>query len=344
MTPRLVAIGAIVTAATVVAAAVAVGTQPNMTRVELTDAPAFPQLRDSPEAVATITIMAPGETFTLVRGDDGAGDDWSIRERHGYPAEGDGIRELVATLAGMRLVEAKTARPDRFARLEVEDPNAEGATSRAVRLETADGDVVAEAVIGKRVHVFTGGREAGTYLRRPGDGHAWLASGSLEVATNPTSWLQNHILDVPADTVQRIRVSPSDGEAYEVSRESADAEFAVSPVPEGRRPAASAVRRLAAAFADLELDDVAAVDSVSLPTNAARVTVETFDGLRVSARVGGYDGGRTWALFATEGSATELSERLKLWAFGLTTSKAAALAPSLESLLEPQTDDSAVGQ
>ena len=341
MTPRFVAIGAIVTAATVVAAAVAVGTQPSMMRVELTDAPAFPQLRDNPNALATITITAPSETFTLVRG--GAGDDWSIRERHGYPAEGDGIRELVATLAGMRLVEAKTARPDRFARLEVEDPNVEGATSRAVRLEAEDGDVVAEAVIGKRVHAFTGGREAGTYLRRPGDGHAWLASGSLEVATNPTSWLQNYILDVPADTVQMIRVSPSDGEAYEVSRESADAEFAVSPVPEGRRPAASAVRRLAAAFADLELEDVSAADSVSLPTDAARVTVETFDGLRVSARVG-HDGGRTWALFATDGPATELSERLKPWAFGLTTSKAAALAPSLESLLEPQTEDSAAGQ
>ena len=68
----------------------------------------------------------------------------------------DKVRALVVALADMRLIEAKTSMPERYARLEVEDPEPEDAKSRLVRVESADGTVLAEVILGKRRHRLTG--------------------------------------------------------------------------------------------------------------------------------------------------------------------------------------------
>ena len=48
-------------------------------------------------------------------------------------------------------------------------------------LESADGKVLAEAILGKQQHRLTGNQAAGTYLRRPGEAQSWLASGGVEL-------------------------------------------------------------------------------------------------------------------------------------------------------------------
>ena len=50
------------------------------------------------------------------------GDRWAALERHGYPVDRKRVRDLVVALADMRLIERKTAQPERYDRLEVEAP------------------------------------------------------------------------------------------------------------------------------------------------------------------------------------------------------------------------------
>src|SRR5918994_5690580 len=164
MSPRALLVLAAITAITTVGAVLAVLSQPTATTLRFVDEPAFPALRENPDVVAKVTLTTPEGTITLVRE---TGDRWSALERYGYPVDRKRVRDLVVALADMRLIERKTAQPERYPRLEVEPPDAEKAQSTLVRLGAADGAVLAEAIIGKQRYRLTGTEPSGTYLRRP---------------------------------------------------------------------------------------------------------------------------------------------------------------------------------
>ena len=176
MSPKAFLVLAAVTVVTTVAAVFAILGQPAVTTLRFVDQPAFPALRENPDAVGKITLTAPAGTITLVRE---TGDRWAALERYGYPVDRKRVRDLVVALADMRLIERKTAQPERYGRLQVEAPDADKAQSQLVRLETADGKVLAEAIIGKERYRLTGTEPTGTYLRRPDEAQSWLASGGV---------------------------------------------------------------------------------------------------------------------------------------------------------------------
>src|SRR5690606_41526058 len=187
MPPTVVLGPAAITVVTTVGAVSAVLSQPTATTLKYVDEPAFPALRDNPDSVAKIVLSSPEGTITLVRE---TGDRWSALERYGYPVDPARVRNLVVTLADMRLIERKTAQPEYYDRLEVEAPDAENAKSELVRLEAADGTVLAEAIIGKQRYRLTGTEPSGTYLRRPDEAQSWLASSGLQIDREVARWLQ----------------------------------------------------------------------------------------------------------------------------------------------------------
>ncbi|MCC2664134.1 MAG: hypothetical protein K0S35_2056, partial [Geminicoccaceae bacterium] len=190
-------------ALTVVAAGAALLTalaRPGAAPVRYVDEPAFPALRENPDAVAKLALTTPEGSFTLVRE---TGDRWSALERYGYVVEEDQVRALVVGLADMRLIEAKTRLPERYGRLEVEDVGAADAKSRLLRLESADGEVLAEALFGTQQHRLTGHQAAGTYLRRPGEDQSWLASGAVAIDPTVVDWLDAQIVDLEPAQIAR---------------------------------------------------------------------------------------------------------------------------------------------
>lgn len=346
MKPKSVGILAVVTLIAVMAATMAVWLRPGVTTLTGDDAPAFPRLRAEPGAAVRITIADAEGSVSLSRdGEDG----WFLPDKDGFPADPAKVRSLIAGLADMRLAEAKTARPDRFPRLEVEDLDAPEAQSRKITVSAGDSRVLAEALIGRRAYGVTGGREAGTYIRRTGDDHAWLAGGTVDVPTNAGAWLRQEVVHVPADRVKKVSVTSPDGERYRADRNAADADLRLRTVPEERTAEAAAVRQLAAVLTLIELVDVAAAEDFVLPDEAASVTVETFDGLRIGYRLAIVDD-LPWATFSTEpqadapatvvDEARNIADRVDGWVFRMHRSVADRMAPSLESLLEPPASDS----
>ena len=55
------------------------------------------------DEVAEIAIAGPKETVTLVRGDAG----WTVKERGGFPADVDPIRDLLLKLQELKVVQAE---------------------------------------------------------------------------------------------------------------------------------------------------------------------------------------------------------------------------------------------
>jgi Domain of unknown function (DUF4340) len=285
MTPKAVLGLAVVTLIATSAAVWVTLQQPAAGPVQIGDEPAFPALRERPDAVAKVTITMPAGGFTLTR----KGDRWVAADRHDYPVAADKLRELIVQLADMRLIEAKTSRPDRYARLEVEDV-AEGASSRLIRLEDAEGTVLAEAIVGKQRQRLTGAESSGTYLRRPGEAQSWLASGGVELDEQVQNWLEEEIIALDGERVRRLEVSPPSGERYAVVRDAPAAELRLAGLAEGEKLKQDAnLNQLLGALARVQLEDVRPLDEVDWPDEQHTVRVATFDGLELTLQLATLD-------------------------------------------------------
>jgi Domain of unknown function (DUF4340) len=285
MTPKAVLGLAVVTLIATSAAVWVTLQQPAAGPVQIGDEPAFPALRERPDAVAKVTITMPTGGFTLTR----KGDRWVAADRHDYPVAADKLRELIVQLADMRLIEAKTSRPDRYARLEVEDV-AEGASSRLIRLEDTEGTVLAEAIVGKQRQRLTGAESSGTYLRRPGEAQSWLASGGVELDEQVQNWLEEEIIALDGERVRRLEVSPPSGERYAVVRDAPAAELRLAGLAEGEKLKQDAnLNQLLGALARVQLEDVRPLDEVDWPDEQHTVRVATFDGLELTLQLATLD-------------------------------------------------------
>jgi Domain of unknown function (DUF4340) len=286
MTPRAVLALAVVTLITTGAAIYVTWQQPAARPVQIGDEAAFPALRERPEAVAKVIITTPEGAITLARGPD---DRWVTPDRHNYPIAADKLRQLILQLADMRLIEAKTSQPDRYARLEVEDVGAD-AKSRLVRLEDADGTVLAEAILGKRHQRLTGTEPSGIYLRRPDEAQSWLASGGVDLDQGVADWLEQEIVALEGARIQRIEVSPPAGEAYAVVRDTPEAALRLDGLAEGEVLKQDAnLNQLAGALATVRLEDVKPVAEVAWPEEQHTVKAVTFDGVEVTLRLASLD-------------------------------------------------------
>ncbi len=85
------------------------------------------------------------------------------------------IRRIVLALADMTLVEPKTAKPDLYPRLEVEDPGK--GKSTLVTIKDKSGAALARLIVGKQRYDRLGEGNDGVYVRKPGDPQSWLARG-----------------------------------------------------------------------------------------------------------------------------------------------------------------------
>jgi Domain of unknown function (DUF4340) len=283
----------VITVLAVVAAGMVAVERPTAAPVRYVDEPAFPALRANPDAVAKVVLTTPDGSFTLVRE---TGDHWSALERYGYPVDSNKVRALIVALADMRLIEAKTSMPERYTRLEVEDLDAKDAKSRLLRVESADGTVLAEAILGKRQHRLTGAQAAGTYLRRPGEAQSWLASGGTDLDTEVVDWLDADIIDLDPARIARIEITPDSGPSYAAQRADAGGPLQLADLgaDEKAKPDAD-LNRLAGAFAQLKLQDVKPRGEVDWPETDHGATAATFDGVEVTMHLAKIDG-EPWAM------------------------------------------------
>jgi Domain of unknown function (DUF4340) len=294
MSPKVFLGLAAITLITTVAAVLAVLSQPAATTLRFVNEPAFPALRDNPDAVAKVTLATPEGTITLVRE---TGDRWSALERYGYPVDRKRVRDLVVALADMRLIEPKTAQPERYGRLEVEAPDAEKAQSRLVRLEAADGKVLAEAIIGKQRYRLTGTEPSGTYLRRPDEAQSWLASGGVQIEPAVAEWLEAEIVDVDPKAIRRIVIERAGEPGYVAARDKPEDNLRLVGLTDDEALKEDAdLGQLAGALSSVRFEDVKPRDQVTWPAEHNTARIQTFDGVELTVRLAQIDK-EYWATF-----------------------------------------------
>jgi len=304
---------------------------------------------------------------TLERGSS----QWTVKERHGYPADIGRVRRNLLALANARIIEQKTSNPAFYERLGVQDPGAAGSESTELAAEGTGKPV--ELIVGSS---GPGGSDS-TYVRRAGEAVSWLVSGRFDPGKKTGDWLDPSILDIPASRIASVSIIQPDGTTLQIvqtpapegtAADPAHVDFDVVGMPKGRSLKYPGMANgVAGALAELNLEDVAQRDSLGQsPGKPVVARFTTTDGLVVevsawrlpagtlfsfnasaakpeAAKAGTAAAGKGdssgGARAASKDPATEanaINARLAGWLYSLPGFKAEQFTRTMEELLAPK--------
>lgn len=252
----------------------------------------FPNLdAEKINAVDRLRVTAEGKRFTLER----KAGKWTVRDKGGYAATFPKIKEALVSLSQLKQFERKTGDPSRYDKLDLEDPDRKGASSK--RLTAFVGDkTVADVIVGKsNSKEILFGRSL-VYVRLPGDKQSWLAAGDPKLAAEIGDWLDRDLLDVRTgrirEVVQTAVQTGADGGDRRVivgKDKAEDAEFRLRNLPEGREIKGERfLRYIGESLDTLTLEDVRPAGEIDFAGKAVGGSVfRTFDGLVVTVKLAG---------------------------------------------------------
>jgi hypothetical protein len=291
----------------------------------------LPTLAERPADIGAILVRRDKATLTLERGQSG----WTVAERNHYPADPAKVRQALVGLVELKLVEAKTRKPELYKRLEVEDVK-EGAKSAVVEVKDAGGRKMAQLIVGKRRPDRLGTGADGIYVRRPGEAQAWLAQGSLDLTGEAKDWLDRKVVSLPSGKVKSVTIAQPDGATLTIAREAPDGKFAVADAPaDAKWKGETTIAEPAGGLENVELSDVATLEQQPVPEDATVATFVTFDGLTVKASTWAKDE-TTWLRLDASGTgADEIGAKTGKWVYAIPAWKANPLKTKLADLVEP---------
>ena len=216
-------------------------------------------------------VKANGETVATL---EKRPDNWVVSDKHGYVANATKLRQALTALEEAKTVEQKTANPELYTRLGVEDVTAANAAGVSVAL-TAAGHELPTIILGNA----EGSKYR--YARRAGEAQSYLIDRNPDVPRAAAQWLDSVIIDVRGDRVRDVTITHDDGEVVHLSKASAElANFEVASVPKGRELSYPGVANVIGnALRELNLEDV---EPAAAPADKPTIVeFRTFDGLVV---------------------------------------------------------------
>jgi len=182
-------------------------------------------------------------------------DRWVVADRN-YNADTQKLSSLINALAQAKRVEAKTSKPDNYGKLGVKDPSDKGeGAGTLLRFLSADGKPQLDLIVGASAQ----GRR-GHYVRVAGDAQAWLVDQSLSLPATAAAWLDQRIVDIPAQDIVAV-----DFGTLTLKRPAPDKALELNALPVGRELSFEGITESAAsALSQLQLQDVVAATAITL--------------------------------------------------------------------------------
>ncbi len=216
-------------------------------------------------------------TNTLVKEDD----QWLVTTAFNYPARVQMLTELMNTLALAKTVEPKTAKPEFYYRLEVNEPETTEEDISGTRVQMfADEELAFDLIIGKTV--LNGN---GQYVRFTQEPQSWLMDQEINISAEALALLNRVIGKVRSVDVQRIDIK-ADGTPIVITRNDVSESFQVQELGEGVVEFPSLLTSAANALNDKQYDQVMPVSDVELPESFSTVNYLLFSGANI--QVTGY--------------------------------------------------------
>lgn len=207
---------------------------------------------------------------------------WVIEEREGHAASFPQLQALLDALATARLIEPKTALPQNFSRLGLDDIEHPGSEAVLVEVWAAGADPIVRVLIGD-----ADSTRGGRFVRLANEQQSWLIDTSPQPLADPADWLDRRMLDVDFSRVAAVERVFAGSPGFRVSRAAAtaDASLALEELPAGKAPRYISVFDAAArSILTMVPEDVRKAAGLDF-TNAPLTRIVCFDGLVIEARV-----------------------------------------------------------
>lgn len=243
----------------------------------------FPKLLLAVNDVNEIVVETKDQAVTLVRGES----IWQVKEKAGYRADVEKVKQTLIGLAELRILEPKTKNPELYDRLGLQDKEQEGSLSTSVTLKTSNNPEAALVIVGNQRPAKGNPRMSEIYVRKPGDPQTWLTIGNLPLEKVAGEWLDTEITALTTKRVHRVTVMHPGGETLLVSKEKPeDLDFQLDSIPAGSKVASQFnVNNVVGTLVQLPLDDVKKEQEVNFQGHSGVTAVlETFDGLRLNVK------------------------------------------------------------
>ena len=244
------------------------------------------------DEVAEIAIVEPGATLTLLRTDKG----WTVKERGGYPASLEAIRDLLVKLEALKVAQAEGITDALRPRLQLAAPGGAAKpeeTGTGLELKARDGKPIAALVLGKKAtkQVNLPGLAgesipSGRYVLVASDPQRMnvVAEPFTTVTAKPQQWLARDYLKV--ERIKSLTVLGPDGkERWSIGRPDEAAGWTWSTL--GKLDGGKA-QDGASALYSMQIADAAAgvSDADAGLDKPVTVRAQTFDGWSYDLRIG----------------------------------------------------------
>jgi hypothetical protein len=244
------------------------------------------------DEVGEIAIVEPAGTVTLVRGEQG----WTVKERGGYPADLEAIRDLLLKLEAAKVVQAEGLTDAFRGRLQLAAPGSGAkpeATGTALELKGRDGKPLARLVLGRKTTkqanmpgLPVDSVPSGRYVLVASDPERAnvVAEPLSAVVAKPQQWLARDYLKI--ERIRTLTVLGPDGrERWSVMRPDEAAGWTWSGP--GKLDGGKA-QDGASALYSMRIDDAAtgASDAEAGLDKPVTVRAQTFDGWTYELRIG----------------------------------------------------------
>ena len=243
----------------------------------------FPKLMDKINDINEIVIESHNDKTTLGRNESG----WGVKEKEGYPADLEKVKRTLIGMAELRIREPKTKNPELYAKLGLQDKDAEDSTSTLVTLKSTDSNEPTTLVIGQQRPDKSAPSLSEIFVRKPEDPQTWLVVGKLPLENILTEWLDKEILDIEGNRIRRVKVTHPGGEVLTIHKTKPDdLDFQIDGMTKGYKISSQFnVNNVASTLATLTLDDVKNGKNVDFEKKSGvNALLETFDGLRLTVQ------------------------------------------------------------
>ncbi len=246
-----------------------------------TATPLFPNFNK--EQVAKIEIVATGETTTLSKQD---GNHWVVASMENYPADSEGIVELLSKVAEFKNTQRVSNNPEKQAEFEVDTTGVEA------KLMDASDKLLAHLFVGKTTPGFLS-----SYVRAADSNDVYVAQGYLQSVFDKgtRTWKDRTIFNFNKGIVTQLNISSSE-ETVEL-RLDADGTWQML------KPAASAVKQtevdsLLTTLSELDTDDFAEtpddLSAYGLDTPQSTISAVRNDGTTATLHIGNEEEGKLY--------------------------------------------------
>ena len=310
----------------------------------------IPGMAEQVNDIEWMRLTAAGdETIATLNRESGF---WVVEEASSYRADWDLVKTLLSALSQAEVIEVKTANPEYYSRLGVEE--VDSAEAGGVMVEFAGDSGLPALIIGNEAQ----GR-GGQYARLRSSVESVLIDAEIDIPREQSDWLESGILDISDAEVVEFEIIHTDGESVKALKASADEEnFKLQEVPDGREIKSQwSVDAPANSLAALDLQDVVPESQFNWE-DATRFRILTADGLVVETDLLAVDDGqvedpqsRYWIRLAagiyttgvgtaagaddvaTTARADEINSRISGWAYEIPAYRYETMVRRMDELL-----------